>query len=87
MNIIKVIFDVPDDLKLIIKEHVHYRKNLTDNFNKKELKLMTFANVNVWLHEKNMFPLISKLVKLVCMIPSSTAACERNFSGMRFIKN
>ena len=47
MNIIKVIFDVPDDLKLIIKEHVHYRKILTDDFNKKELKVITFANVNI----------------------------------------
>ena len=34
-----------------------------------------------------MFPLISKLVKLVSVIPSSTATCKRNFSGMGYITN
>ena len=48
---------------------------------------MNFAKVNVWLHKTNMFSLISKLVKLVRGILSSTATCENNVSGMGFIKN
>ena len=32
-------------------------------------------------------PLLSRLLKLVIVIPSTTATCERNFSGLSFIKN
>ena len=41
----------------------------------------------MWIHKVKAFPLITKLLKLVCVIPSSTATCERNFSGLNFIKN
>ena len=48
---------------------------------------MTFSKLNVWVYEKAMFSLITKLLKLVSVIPSSTATCERNFSALNFIKN
>ena len=48
---------------------------------------MTFADINVWVHEQNMFPLLSILLKLVCVIPSTTATYERNFSVLSLIKN
>ena len=94
MNDLKILYEhykgdfpVHNDLQLFIIEHVHYRKRLQNDFLKEDLKQMTFAQINVWLYKVNMFPLISKLVKLVSVIPSSTATCERNFSGMGHIKN
>ena len=48
---------------------------------------MTFADISVWVHEQNTFPLLSRLLKLIIVMPSTTATCERNFSGLSFIKN
>ena len=48
---------------------------------------MTFSKLNKWIHQKNKYPLIKRLLKLVSVIPSSTATCERNFSALSFIKN
>ena len=48
---------------------------------------MTFADITVWVHKQNMFPLLSKLLKLIIVMPSTTATCERNFSALSFIKN
>ena len=68
------------DFKLILTEHTHYKTMLQKEFTKKELKEMTFSKFNIWVYEKCMF-------KLVSIIPSSTATCERNFSTLNFIKN
>ena len=48
---------------------------------------MTFAEISVWINQTNYVPLITKLLKLICVMPSSIATCERNFSVLNFIKN
>ena len=76
-----------DDLNLIKTDHTHYKNMLLEEFNEKELKKMTLSKLNKWIHQKNKYPLIAKLLKLVIVIPSSTATCERTFSALSFIKN
>ena len=80
-------FSADCDENLILTEHAHYRNRLKMDFNKKDLEKMTFNKITMWIHKVKAFPLITKLLKLVCVIPSSTATCERNFSGLNFIKN
>ena len=86
-NHFAVDFPGHNDEKLLLTEHIHYQKRLKSVFSKVELEKMTFADITVWVHEQNTFPLLSKLLKLVIVIPSTTATCERNFSGLSFIKN
>ena len=41
-----------------------------------------------WLHTKpGSYPRSQRLYVLVSVLPYSSAACERNFSGLKFIKN
>ena len=58
------------DENLLLTEHVHYQNRLKKEF-KKDLEVLTFAKITVWFHKKNAFPLIIKLLKLVCAILSS----------------
>ena len=48
---------------------------------------MTFEKISMWINKKNGFTLITKLLKLVCVMQSSTSTCERKFSALNFIKN
>ena len=61
--------------------------DLKRSLKKKDLEVLTFTKVTVWVHKKNTFTLITKLLKLVCAIPSSTEKCEKKISGLYFIKN
>ena len=72
---------------LCVTEHTHYRNRLLGEFETNDLEKMTFNMLTMWIHNVNAFPLITKLLKLVCVLPSSSATCERNFSGQAFIKN
>ena len=45
-------FSVDTDEDLIISEHVHYQECLKREFTNKELKEMTFAKLNIWIHKK-----------------------------------
>ena len=75
------------DEKLFLNEHTHYQNKLKSEIEKEKLEKMTFADITVWVHKQNMFPLLSKLLKLIVVMPSTTATCERNFSALSFIKN
>ena len=65
--------------KILMNEHTHHKKRLIEEFKKEDTKKMTFAKISMWIKQKQCFPLISKLLKLVCVILSSTATYEMNF--------
>ena len=44
----------------------------------------------MWLHKEVNYELFDrprKLFKIICALPVSSASCERNFSGLKIIKN
>ena len=42
----------------------------------------------IWLHTKSgSYPLTQRLYVLVSVLPYSSVACERNFSGLKYVKN
>ena len=41
----------------------------------------------MWIKKKYCFPLITKLLKMVCVMPSATSTYEMIFSALNFIKN
>ena len=78
-NHFDVDFPGHNDEKLLLSEYIHYPKKLNHISQKKNLKIMTFVALTVWVHEQNTSPLLSRLLKLIIVIPSTTATCERNF--------
>ena len=56
-------------------------------FEKEDIKKMIFVEISVWINRLDCFPFITRLLKLICVMPSSTSTCERNFSAINFIKN
>ena len=55
-------------------------KNLIEEFEKGQLEKMAFESISIWINKKRGFPLINKLLKLVCVMPMV-------FSALNFIKN
>lgn len=51
----------------------------------KGLKLSELLDRVLYSNER--FPLLSKLLSIVAVLPVSTASCERGFSTMNFVKN
>ena len=46
--------------------------------------------MSVWLHKEANYKLFTrprKLLKILSALPVSSASCERNFSGLKIIKN
>ena len=53
-----------------------------------ELSEMKMNDMCTWLHTKSgSYPLTQRFYVLVSVLPYSSAACERNFSGLKFVKN
>ena len=53
-----------------------------------ELSEMKMNDMCKWLHTKSgSYPLTQRFYVLVSVLPYSSAACERNFSGLKFVKN
>ena len=74
-------FPIDCNENLFLTEHTHYRNRLKGEFEKKDLEEMTFNMLTMWIHKIAAFLLLTKLLKLVCVLPFSSATCERNFSA------
>ena len=66
-------------MKLMVEE-------AKSNLGERRLSEMTFGDMNVWLHERNVYPLAKRLYELASVLPYSSASCERNFSALKFVK-
>jgi len=74
------------DKDLLVSEAEQMVTAMKSEFSEEELEKMSTNDTSVWLHTKLCFPLLTRLVKIVCVRPSSTASCERDFSGLKLIK-
>ena len=63
---------------------------LTNEYTAEELQNLKFNDMSVWLHKEANYELFAQpreLFKIICALPVSSASFERNFSGLKIIKN
>ena len=69
----------------IVKTHLNLMSKFIghcENFKDVHTELLKLSS-----NQLELFPKAVKLVKLLCVLPATTATCERVFSSMRFLKN